>query len=238
MHSSWPRRRRAHGSVTRTLDLRDLTRSRSDRESEQGQPVPVCAGVMSRPLLLTPAPASEIDQASHSSPSSHPLLIPDLPNPLSTRPTPPIQYPLFEREPHRQPFKPFFDIASHQTLHHHRRNPPNPYPVATPASPTTVSDTERPQHQTPATTTTTTPTSTATVPAGSHGSPTPLVYNPSRHPLFSLLKCRTITNRAKLYHPPNHGRHHTSALVVHLHTDPSLYDVRLPSLHRRLPCRT
>jgi hypothetical protein len=150
--SSWPWRRRAHGSVTRTLDLRDLTRRRSDRESSGGQPVPVepvCAGVMSRPLLLMPAPASEIDPASRPSLSSHPLLIPDLPNPRPTRPTPLIQYPLFEREPRRQPFNPFFDITSHQTLHHHRRNPPNPYPVATPASPTAIVNFGRPQHQTP-----------------------------------------------------------------------------------------
>lgn len=140
-----------HGSVSRTLDLRDLTRRRSDRESDGGQPVPVvmCAGVMSRPRLLMPAPASEIDVASHPSPSSHPLLIPDLPNPRPTRPTPLIRHPLSAREPPRQPFNPFFDNPSHQTLHHHRRNPPNPYPVATPASPTAIVNLGRPQHQTP-----------------------------------------------------------------------------------------
>ena len=232
--SSWPWRRRAHGSVTRTLDLRDLTRRRSDRESSGGQPVPVepvCAGVMSRPLLLMPAPASEIDPASRPSLSSHPLLIPDLPNPRPTRPTLLIRHPLSVRE---RASKAAFQSVPRQPIPPDTPPPPPQSTEPVPSRHPCISNSHREFWSTA------TPDShiTAIVPAGSHGSPTPLANNPSRHHLFSPPKCRTITNRGPHHLLPNLGRPRTSALVANLHTGLSLYDTRLPSLYRLLPYKT
>jgi hypothetical protein len=119
-----------HGSVTRMLDLCDLTRRHGDRESLVPSSHSSCRlwpglawpGVMSCLVLSYSGPAFEIDQASQPSLSSH-----HPPNPRSVYPTTHepnathlILYPLSlsPRDSREQPFNPFFDTAI-LLLHHY-----------------------------------------------------------------------------------------------------------------------
>lgn len=171
---------------------------------------------MSR-LLLYSAPASVIDQASPSSSQS----------PICPLPCPrPVRHPfdiLPPRHPREQPPTILHTTAAPQDTSPDKFD--HQQPTETQDNPIS----ELPQHQTPI----------ASAKAGSHGSPTPLTHIPSRHHLSSpRLKCRIPTNRRAQCLLQKTARSRTSTIVAHLHTGRSLYDSRLPSRHRPLPCKS